>query len=127
VTITATQAVQVTAISATGPFTTGTPSQSLPASLGAGGSMTVPVTFTPTAAGSANGLLQVSAATSGNPPANYQFSLHGTGTAPGLAATPAPVAFGTVGTTQSGQRGVTIQNTGSTTTTITSVAGPIAP
>ncbi len=130
VTVTATVDVTVNSLGVSGPsgvFTVGTPSPALPATLAAGQTVAVPVTFTPSAVGLASGVFDVTATVSGSPGAQYGSSLTGTGTAPGLAASPGVVAFGTVGTTQAGQLGVTIQNTGSSSTTITSITLPNAP
>jgi hypothetical protein len=61
VTIEARRSVTLDAISAGGSgFTAGAPSKSLPASLAAGESVTVPVTFAPQARGAASGELRVS-------------------------------------------------------------------
>jgi Ricin-type beta-trefoil lectin domain/Protein of unknown function (DUF1573)/Abnormal spindle-like microcephaly-assoc'd, ASPM-SPD-2-Hydin len=124
VTVSVQTTVTVNSVSATGPFTVGAPSTALPAQFAAGTTFTVPVTFTPTAAGSASGLLHFVAG-----PANdaYDFSLHGTGTMDGLSADPAAVSFGQVSTSASAQLGVTIQNTGTTDATIQSINLPAAP
>ena len=56
-------AVTVTALTPSGPFTLGTPSPALPATLATGATLSVPVTYTPTAPGPAGG--SVTVATSG--------------------------------------------------------------
>jgi hypothetical protein len=84
----------------------------------------VPVSFSPTAPGSASGLLSFVAGAAND---HYDFSLHGTGTQDGLSADPAAVAFGSVSTSASSQLGVTIQNTGTSNATITAIKLPPAP
>ncbi len=53
----------ITSLTITGPFTLGTPSPTLPATLAAGASMTVPVTFAPTTAGPVGGGLTITVGT----------------------------------------------------------------
>lgn len=81
--------VAVNSVSATGPFTIGTPSTPLPHAFAQGSTFTVPVTFTPTTTGSANGLLHFVAGVAND---QYDFSLHGTGTRDGLSVDPSAVA-----------------------------------
>ncbi len=124
VTVSVQTTVTVNSVSTTGPFAAGTPSVPLPHQFTAGSTFTVPVTFSPAAAGSASGLLHFLAGSTNDP---YDFSLHGTGTHDGLSADPASVDFGSVSTSASSQLGVTIQNTGTSTATITAISLPGAP
>jgi hypothetical protein len=123
VTVTAQSTVTVSTVSATAPFAAGSPSVSLPHTFTAGQTFTVPVTFTPTAAGTANGALQVTLSTN----AAYQFALTGTGTENGLVASPMSLDFGTVTAGSAKVLGVTILNTGTSPATIQSVTPPVAP
>ena len=121
VTVSVQDAVTVDQISAGGPFSAD------PAGLlgthAAGSSFDVPVTFTPTAAGSVSGALAILASTKG-PDAEYDFGLHGTGTSPGLQATPGTLDFGDVNQGESASLSMTVTNTGSDTETIDSVTAP---
>src|SRR5208282_1777704 len=90
------------------------------ASLSAGASCTVSVTYTPTAAFSASASLTVTDSAPGSP---HRVSLTGTGVlVPAVSLNPASIAFGTqpVGTTSSAQT-VTLSNTGNATLSITSI------
>ncbi len=120
-TITAHANTTVTSLSASSPFTVGT--TTLPATLSAGSTLTVPVTFGPTSAGNANGTLTVTV-DNGSGSHSYLFSLNGVGAADGLAATPVALNFGEVALGQGSSMGVTIRNTGTSATTITAVTPP---
>ncbi|HEV2636516.1 MAG TPA: choice-of-anchor D domain-containing protein [Actinocrinis sp.] len=120
VTVTAARAVTVSAISATGPY--GATAPALPVSLSTGQTLSVPVTFTPTATGGATGSL-VFTTSSGT----VSFDLHGTGTKTGLGATPGTLAFGTVPTGAHNTVSVSITNTGTASVTITGSTAPTAP
>lgn len=126
VTLTAGNALTVSQISATGAFAAGAASAALPVSLAQGQTLSVPVTFSPTAPGTVDGVLAVTTSSAGNPPVEYDAGLHGTGTQPGLGASPAQLTF-SVPTTQAEQLGVTVQNTGTAPETITATAAPSAP
>lgn len=117
VTVTAARAVTVTGIATAAPF--GDTPPSLPVSLTAGQTLSVPVTFTPAAPGGAAGSLTFTTSAGTVP-----FDLHGTGTQAGLSATPASVAFGTVPTGATQTTSVTIANTGTSTVTITGSTAP---
>ncbi|MHA3702940.1 choice-of-anchor D domain-containing protein [Jatrophihabitans sp. YIM 134969] len=125
VTVTATQAATVTAVSASAPF--GAAATGLPAAVAAGGTFSVPVTYTPTAAGSASGALTFTVRTASGATGTVAFDLHGTGTQPGLGASPPTLAFGSVPTTGRVTLNVNIANTGTATTTVRSATGPTAP
>ena len=112
-------AVSVSGVSTTGDFAQ---TNTCGSSIAAGTSCTVSVTFHPTAAGTRTGTLTL--ATS-DPSGPTTVSLTGTGTAPGpaLTASPSSLSFGTtvVGST-SGAQSVSVQNTGTASANISSVA-----
>jgi hypothetical protein len=146
-TITATQAMEVTGLSASStaspvPFTLGTPAvdgkaASFPVALTAGQRLTVPVTFTPTTADAFTGSLDLTTNVPGY--ATVSVPLTGTGTQAGLAAFPASLPFGsTVNIPDSLFNGpvptggnqtfeVNVINTGAAPETITSIRSPAAP
>ena len=89
------------------------------ATLAAGASCTVDVTFTPTATGPRAGALTITDDAPGSP---HTLALSGTGTAPGVSLTPPSVSFpDQLVNTTSGPQTVTLQNTGSSPLTITSI------
>jgi hypothetical protein len=95
------------------------------ASMVAGASCTIHVTFTPTASGSRTGKLTVDSNASGG---DLTVSLNGTGTAPGvLNLTPSSVSFGSweVGATSTAQQ-VTVNNSGAAVTVTSSITAPFA-
>jgi hypothetical protein len=125
VVITARQAVTVTQLSTSAaPFSVGTPSIPLPASLTAGETLTVPVTFTPSASTLFAASLTVD--TSTGPVAG---SMRGTGqpTGPSLRVSSTIANFGgiVVGTTTS--INVTLSNVGAQALTWTAFDQPAAP
>ena len=120
VTVTATRAVSISAISTAAPFAATPPA--LPVNLTAGQTLSVPVRYTPTATGGATGSLTF--ITNGG---TVPFDLHGVGTRPGLGATPSALSFGTVPTGANKTLGVSITNTGTAAVTITGFTAPAAP
>ena len=118
VTITATRAVTVSAVTAAAPFGIGT--LTLPRTLAKGGSMTVPVTFSPTAPGQADGALTVKTSDG----ETDLLGVHGVGTKDGLGATPATIGFMDVPTQTSSRQTVNVVNTGTTVATVTGVTLP---
>ncbi|MDG6101533.1 choice-of-anchor D domain-containing protein [Dactylosporangium aurantiacum] len=120
VTVTATRAVRVTAVTTTAPFAATPPA--LPVNLTTGQTLSVPVRFTPTATGGATGSLTFTT-DAGTVP----FDLHGVGTRTGLGATPAALSFGTVPTGANKTLGVSVTNTGTTAVSITGFTAPAAP
>lgn len=93
------------------------------ASLPAGASCTISVTFTPTATGERSGTIDITDNAVGSP---HQVSLSGTGTASAVGLSPTSLSFATeagqpVGTTSDSQT-VTLTNVGSATLNITSIA-----
>jgi len=124
-TLTASTASTVSALSASGPFTLGTPSQTVPASLGSGGTMTVPVTFTPTAAGPEGGSLTIATSGAGS----TVVSLTGVGQAAGPTLVPSTlgVSFGGLPPGQQSTQTVSFTNQGAQPLTISGVTPPAAP
>jgi hypothetical protein len=124
VTVTANQNVTVTGFSAGPGFTVGTATPPLPATLAKDASMTVPVTFSPTAvqtyAVSLN-ITTTAGAASG--------ALHGVGRAAGpqLAVSPSSVNFGTLSSGSSNTVNVLLSNTGSMPLTWNGFTQPTAP
>ena len=90
------------------------------ASVGAGGSCTINVSFTPTAIGSTSGTVSVTDNASGSP---QTVSLTGTGTAPVVSLTPDSLSFGNqlVGTTSQSQP-ITLTNNGTASLAISAIA-----
>ncbi|MFD0635955.1 choice-of-anchor D domain-containing protein [Catenulispora yoronensis] len=124
VTLTATQPVTVTGAKVNASaFSVDTTPLAKPVTLNTGGTVTLPVTFSPTAPGAANGILTV--ATSAG---SVGVSLNGTGLMNGLGASPSPVQFNDdqpTGTRQT--MAIRIWNTGSVDETIQSLTLPSAP
>ncbi len=123
-TITASSAVTITSLVATGPFTRGTPSQTLPASLAAGASMSVPVTFAPTKAGLAGGSLTI-----GSDSGTFVVSLSGSGevNGPSLTSTTSGISFGGIATGDQSSDTVGFVNDGSQPLTVSEVDVPEQP
>ncbi|MFC9353081.1 choice-of-anchor D domain-containing protein [Arthrobacter sp. NPDC057013] len=119
VTITATRDVTVSSVTTGAPFGTGTPA-ALPATLPNGGSLTIPVTFSPSAPGQADGMLTVTT----NDGETVLLGIHAVGTKDGLGATPAALHFTDVPTMASNRQTVNIVNTGTTAVEITGVTLP---
>jgi hypothetical protein len=107
--------VTISAASATGSGFTAS-GLSLPITLGAGQSVSLSVTFSPTSGGSVSGNLAITSNAS-NPGLNVALS--GTGTTPGqLSPSPSSVAFGSVNVGSSQTNSVTLSNTGGTDITV---------
>ena len=108
------------AITITGPFASGdfTANSNCPV-IAAGGTCSMNVTFTPSAAGTRTGTLTVS----GSGVSPLSIPLNGTGTTSGIQVTPAAINFGSqaTGATSFGQT-ITIQNTGDAALTISNIA-----
>jgi hypothetical protein len=119
VTVTATRAVTVSSVTTGAPFGIGT-SSSLTGTLQSGESLTVPMTFSPTAPGQADGTLTVKTADG----ETVLLGIHGVGTRDGLGATPAALQFTNVPTLTSSRQTVNIVNTGTTVVEITGVTLP---
>jgi Bacterial lectin/Abnormal spindle-like microcephaly-assoc'd, ASPM-SPD-2-Hydin/PQQ-like domain len=126
VTLTATDAIVLSSLrSSNAQFTLGTPSKPLPATLAAGQTIDVPVTFAPTQTGPVGATLTATTSTG----RTADFALSGTGQAAAaqLEVTPPLVSFGgtAVGGHLSGS--ATFKNVGSAPLTIDAVHLPAAP
>jgi hypothetical protein len=124
-TLTASEPVSVSALrSSQAQFALGTPSRSLPAALAKGDTLSVPVTFAPTAAGTVAGEVTVT-----TDRGDAQVAVSGTGrsAAPQLTASTRAVSFG--GTSPGGHlaQAVTLRNTGGSTLSFSSTSLPSAP
>jgi hypothetical protein len=125
-TLTATESLTLNGLtSSSGQYALGTPSPALPAHLVAGQSISVPITFTPTAAGLISATLKATTAAG----AEVTISLNGSGRQPDatLAVAPPVVSFG--GTAVGGHltETLTVSNDGGQPLTITGVTAPDAP
>jgi hypothetical protein len=110
VTITAARPVTVTAASGGPGFTVAVPPPAtLPVSLATGDTLTVNVTFTPTAAGEQSQNLLLATAERGIT-GSVTFDLKGFGTHPGLTAAPTSVVFGRVPVGSINTSGVNVVN-----------------
>lgn len=124
-TLTANRDLTITSLtSSNDQFTPGTASPPLPATLSAGQSITVPVTFSPNRTGPVAGQL-----TAGTDQGNEAFSLAGTGQAgPGqLAGSPAILSLGGIAVGQELSGTVSFSNVGGQPLTIRAVHPPNAP
>jgi hypothetical protein len=124
-TLTANRTLTISTLrSSSSQFSVGTPSPGLPATLSAGQTISVPVTFTPTQTGLVAGQL-----TAGTDAGDVSFSLSGTGQpGPGqLAVSPPILSLG--GTTVGGHLSATVSfsNVGGQPITISAVHLPSAP
>jgi hypothetical protein len=95
----------------------------LPVTLTSGGSVDIPVSFTPTSAGPASGALTVN-----TDKGFVKVDLHGVGTSPGLASAPPALDFGSVPTgSPPKQLTAVISNTGTAAETVSATGAPAAP
>ena len=125
-TITATEPVTLTSLaSSSSQFTLGTPSLPLPATLGTGETIQVPVTFTPTGTGPLAATLTATLSTE----KTVSFALSGTGQAAAaqLEARPTVVTFGGASVGESLAETATFRNVGGSALRIESVQLPSAP
>ena len=126
VTMTAQRATVVTRFSTSSPqFTPGAPSRALPASLAAGDTITVPVTFAPTATGPLGAALDIASRADGV--ASAALSGTGQSATAQLAADKLIVSFGGIAVGGTLTSSVTLSNAGSQPLTITGVTPPDAP
>lgn len=127
VTITAHAPVTIDAVDTGAPFTAGTPSVPLPVALTDGHTISVPVTFSPSTPDTSNSVLTVHTHNPTDASFDYPFALTGTGTQDGVSASPNALDFGIVTTGRARQLGVTIRNTGTTSTSVTTTTPPQDP
>jgi hypothetical protein len=124
-TLTANTNMTVTGLAPTDPaFTAGASTPPLPAAMTSGQTMTVPVTFTPTASGPLSASLTVTTSTG---TASVTLTGMGQVNGPQLVATPSTVNFGGVATGTSKSLSVVLQNAGSQTLTFGGTMAPAAP
>ncbi|WP_271189421.1 choice-of-anchor D domain-containing protein [Dactylosporangium matsuzakiense] len=124
VTATASRTVTVTAVSTGAPFAA-TP-LSLPVTLQAGQTITVPVSFSPTTPGSATGTLNYTITDGGNP-VTLGTTLQGYGIKPGFTGNTAKLDFGETPVGAGKSLTVSFTNTGTANETVTAVTAPGAP
>ena len=125
-TITAATATTVTGLTVSaGAFSLGTPSPTLPVALGPGDSVTVPVTFTPTAGGTAGAYVTVT--TSTGDVTEFPLSATGELSGPSLQVSTNGVSFGGIPPGQAASQTVGFFNNGSTPLTVSTVTLPGAP
>jgi len=126
VTLTATRAATVTAMSIDNPaFGVGAPTPAMPATLASGATITIPVMFAPTQLGLATGTLSVTTDSGVS-----TIPVSGTGQAPTvpIGTSPSTINFGTVpGASLPVTSSVTFTNTGTTTQTIQGLKLPATP
>jgi hypothetical protein len=127
-TIAASQSLTIPAgglTSSNGVYSLGAPTPALPATLAANGTLTVPVTFTPTAAGSVSGSVNVAIQGGGG----GSVSLTGVGqvNTAQLNVTPTMLSFGGITTGTTKALSISIQNTGNQTLTFSGFTAPAAP
>jgi hypothetical protein len=118
---TGTAALTIATITAVGDFAQ---TNNCGSSVAAGGSCTINVTFTPTAAGTRSGSLTITDNSNGIIGSTQTVTLSGTGLAPAVSPSPTSLTFAArmVGSTSSAQT-VTLSNTGTAALTLTGIAG----
>jgi hypothetical protein len=119
-TVTATKPVTVSKIAATAPFSVAPPA--LPVTLATGGTLSVPVTFSPTAAGSVTGIVSFTTDSG-----TVGVGVTGYGVKPGFSAAPATVSFNQQPTGTTDTVNVTVTNTGTGAETINGTTAPTSP
>jgi hypothetical protein len=94
-----------------------------PATIAAGQSAQIGVTFTPGASGSATGSLSITSSDSVNPTVTVPLSGTGSAAATGqLSANPANLSFGTIGTGTTSSKQVVVTNTGNAAVSISKIS-----
>jgi iron transport multicopper oxidase len=123
-TFTAQRPLTVTAVAASGPFSAGAPAPALPATLAAGDTLTVPVTFTPQSPGPSGGTL--TATTSAG---TFSLGLTGSGVLPNghLTGQPTVLSFGGARTDEPITLNADFVNDGGAAITLQGVDAPSAP
>ncbi|TKA13312.1 beta strand repeat-containing protein [Actinacidiphila oryziradicis] len=119
-TVTATKALNVTGVTSAAPFAATVPT--LPHAMAAGDTLSIPVTFSPTTAGTASGIVNIVTDVG-----TVGFSVTGTGVKPGLSAAPSSVTFTDQPTGVPNSSSVQFTNTGTTNETVTATTTPAAP
>ncbi|HEV7897610.1 MAG TPA: choice-of-anchor D domain-containing protein [Planosporangium sp.] len=121
---TATRAVTVTGVSTSAPFAATPPA--LPVTLKAGETISVPVSFSPSAPGSFTGTLKFSVTDAGTN-VTVGAALQGTAVKPGFSTNPARLDFGEVPVGATKSLTVSFTNTGTANETVNAVTAPPAP
>ncbi len=124
-TVTAQSPVTVQALSVTGPFSLGTPSSALPVTLPTNGTITVPVTFTPTVAGPTGGTVAVASA--GARQSQVNLTAIGENSGPSLTTTTGALGFSGVPPGGQSTETVGFVNNGSSPVTVSTVELPAPP
>ncbi|MEZ0066637.1 hypothetical protein ABIA32_002649 [Streptacidiphilus sp. MAP12-20] len=119
-TITASRALNITGITTSAPFSVTAPT--LPAALATGGSLSIPVTFAPTAAGATSGIVSVA-----TDQGTVGFSVGGNGVKAGFATSPSSLNFPNQPTGVPISTSVQFTNTGTGNETVSSTTAPAAP
>lgn len=120
-TITAAKALTVTSITVAAPFGIGQ-TAALPATLAAGSTLAIPVSFSPTLGGPFGGIVDIA-----TDQGTVGISVTGKGVKPGLAPNPATLAFDQQPTTLPVTKTVVFTNTGSAAETVAATTAPAAP
>jgi iron transport multicopper oxidase len=123
-TFTAGSQVTVNSVTASGPFTAGSPTPPVGTVLTAGQTFSVPVTFRPTQPGSAGGALSLGTSQGSE---NYSLSATAESASPLLVTSPTSISFGGVEDGQSATATVILSNEGAQPLTINSVSPLNAP
>jgi iron transport multicopper oxidase len=126
-TVTAASAVALTGVSiSAGPFALSTATPALPATLQAGATLSIPVTFAPQSSGMAAATISVAVANSATP---FTLSVSGIGASPNgqIYVTPSSLSFGGTTLGMELDETVTLTNIGGAPLTIASETAPAAP
>jgi hypothetical protein len=126
VTATATRDVTVNSVSTSAPFALGSGAPTGAVNLTTGQTISVPVTFTPAAPGSATGALNFSLTVAGAAD-SFSASLQGTGIKAGFAGSPSTLDFGQVPVGSTMTLSASFTNTGTSNETVTAVSRGSAP
>ena len=124
-TLTANAALTVTSAATSDPqFRLGTATPALPATLAAGATLSLPITFTPSSVGQQSATMQVDTDIG-----SVSVGLNGTGQSAtaSITASPASISFGGVAVGRSATAGAIFSNTGAQPLTVQSIATPSAP
>lgn len=119
-TLTANQALTITAVGATSPFSANV--SGLPHTMNPGDTYSVPVSFTPGGTGTISGAVSITTNVG-----VASFTVSGNGTKPGLGADPPNAVFSDQPVGLPVTQNIQVTNTGTTTETISATSSPAAP
>ncbi|MGC0313798.1 choice-of-anchor D domain-containing protein [Kitasatospora acidiphila] len=119
-TVTATQALTVNSVSTAAPFAVTAPT--LPHTMAVGDTLSIPVSFTPTAAGATSGIVNLATSVG-----TVGFSVTGSGVKAGFATAPSSVSYTDEPTGVPDSTSVQFTNTGTGSETISAIGTPAAP